>query len=141
MAAKKGLTLSVFVLRTAKLKKKTAAITMPPKWKTGPGKVRACGHILLVCCAQRCLLMQTDFDMDIKEGDYEGVRVISAFYRHADEGQAGRKRIRSTVEFLCTLHVAFLITNVSAFDHKKSFLKSISATHSCECLPVLIYNL
>ena len=81
MAVKKGLTLSVFVLRTAKLEKKTAAITMPPKRKTGPGKVRACGHILLVCCDRRCLLMQTDFEMDIKEGNYDGVRVLGAFLR------------------------------------------------------------
>ena len=138
MAAEKGLTLSVFVLRTAELEKKTGATTMPPKRKTGPGKVRACGHILLVCCDRRCLLMQTGFDLDIKEGDYEGVRVLSAFYRHADEGQTGRKRIRSNVGCLCALHVVFLITNVSAFDHMNAFLKCISATRSCECLPVLI---
>ena len=47
---------------------------------------RACGHILLVCCDRRCLLMQTDFEMDIKEGNYDGVRVLGAFYRHADSG-------------------------------------------------------
>jgi len=39
---------------------------------------------------------------------------------------------------LSALHVAFLITNVSAFDHMNAFLKCISATRSCECLPVLI---
>ena len=138
MAAKKGLTLSVSVLRTAELEKKTAATTMPPKRKSGPGKVRACRPILLVCCDQRCLLMQADFDLDIDEGDYDGVRVLGAFYRHADEGQTGRKRIRSNVGCLCALHVVFLITNVSAFDHMNAFLKCISATRSCECLPVLI---
>ena len=138
MAAEKGLTLSVSVLRTAKLEHTNTAITMPPKRKSGPGKVRACRHILLVCCDQRCLLMQADFDLDIDEGDYEGVRVLSAFYRHADEGQTGRKRIRSNVGCLCALHVVFLVTNVSAFDHMNAFLKCISATRSCECLPVLI---
>ena len=138
VAAKKGLSFPVFVLRTAELEKKTGATTMPPKRKSGPGKVRACRHILLVCCDQRCLLMQADFDLGIDEGDYDGVRVLSAFYRHADEGQTGRKRIRSNVGCLCTFHVAFLITNVSAFDHMNAFLKCISATRSCECLPVLI---
>ena len=136
MAAKKGLSFPVFVLRTDKLLKKTAAITMPPKGKSGPGKVRACRYILLVCCDQRCLLMQADFDLDIDEGDYEGVRVLSAFYRHADEGQTGRKRIRSNVGCLCAWHVAFLMINVSAFDQMNAFLKCISATRSC--LPVLI---
>ena len=86
MAAKKGLSFPVFVLRTAELEKKYTATTMPPKRKSGPGKVRACRHILLVCCARRCLLMQTDFEMDIKEGNYDGVRVLGAFYRHADSG-------------------------------------------------------
>ena len=56
--------------------------------------------------------MQADFDLDIKEGDYDGVRVLSAFYRHADEGQTGRKRIRSNVGCLCALHVVFLITTM-----------------------------
>ena len=86
VAAKKGLSFPVFVLRTTESEKKTAATTMPPKRKSGPGKVRACGHILLVCCDRRCLLMQTDFEMDIKEGNYDGVRVLGAFYRHADSG-------------------------------------------------------
>ena len=138
VAAKKGLSFPVFVLRTGELEKKYTATTMPPKRKSGPGKVRACRHILLVCCARRCLLMQAGFDLDIDEGDYEGVRVLSAFYRHADEGQTGRKRIRSNVGCLCALHVVFLIANVSAFDHMNAFLKCISATRSCECLPVLI---
>ena len=53
VAAKKGLSLSVFDRRPAKLLKKKTAITMPPKRKTGPGKVRACGHILLVCCVRK----------------------------------------------------------------------------------------